>query len=255
MCELLALSFNKEVNASIAFRGFRRRGEENPDGWGFAYYPDIAAQIFKEPIKAPTSDLSEFIVKNKNIQSKIFISHVRYGSKGSISFKNTHPFRRELFAREYVFAHNGTLHNYELLEMNDFHPIGETDSEYIFCYILDKIKENRIKKWTKKEFDWLKNLFSEINDLGKFNCLMSNGELLFCYFDKNGYNGLHYVQRKTPFYKIQLKDEDFEINLAEEKSPKQKGYIVATQPLTNEKWIKFNPGELIVFKGGKIIYS
>jgi glutamine amidotransferase len=51
-----------------------------------------------------------------------------------------------------------------------------------------------------------------------------------------------------------MKDEDFEINLAEEKKPSQAGYVVATTPLTSENWTEFRPGELIVFRGGKKIY-
>jgi len=61
MCELLGMSFNLPVRPSISFRGFRHRGEENPDGWGIAFYPDEAAQIIKEPIKAAKSHLSRFL--------------------------------------------------------------------------------------------------------------------------------------------------------------------------------------------------
>ena len=41
------------------------------------------------------------------------------------------------------------------------------------------------------------------------------------------------ARRKAPFEKMKLEDEDFEINLAEEKSPDQQGYIIASKPLTN----------------------
>jgi len=44
MCELLGMSFNLPVRPSISFRGFRHRGEENPDGWGIAFYPDEAGR-------------------------------------------------------------------------------------------------------------------------------------------------------------------------------------------------------------------
>ena len=54
MCELLGLSFNLAVNPSLSFRGFKFRGQENPDGWGIAYYPDEASQLFKEPTMAPS---------------------------------------------------------------------------------------------------------------------------------------------------------------------------------------------------------
>lgn len=46
------------------------------------------------------------------------------------------------------------------------------------------------------------------------------------------------------------------MNLAEEKSPDQEGYIVATKRLTKaEHWEDFEPGELVVFAEGKIAYS
>ncbi|MFN3695708.1 MAG: class II glutamine amidotransferase, partial [Ignavibacterium sp.] len=54
---------------------------------------------------------------------------------------------------------------------------------------------------------------------------------------------------------VRLLDEDYEINLAEEKSPFQAGYIIASHPLTDENWLKFEPGKLKVFKGGEIVYS
>jgi len=83
---------------------------------------------------------------------------------------------------------------------------------------------------------------------------MSDGEYLFAYHDINGYNGLHYVKQRAPFSSIRLRDEDYEINLAEEKDPRQRGYIIATQPLTSENWIRFSFGELMVFKDGDVIY-
>jgi glutamine amidotransferase len=57
---------------------------------------------------------------------------------------------------------------------------------------------------------------------GNFNCIFSDGEFLFFYFDKNGYNGLSFVRRQAPFSSVRLEDEDFEINLSEEKALKIK---------------------------------
>ena len=253
MCELLGMSFNQPVRPSLSFRGFRHRGERNPDGWGIAYYPDESVQVIKEPIKASKSLLSEFIMKYP--KSKIFIAHVRYSSGSSVTYKNTHPFQRELNGREFVFAHNGTLHNYRGFNTGRFKPVGETDSEYAFCHILNSIENERISSWTDKNFKWLHNKLNEINEFGNFNCLLSDGEYLFCYYDKNGHNGLCFVQRKAPFNIVHLKDEDFEINLSEKKDPSQKGFIIATRRLTDERWENFLPAELMVFKNGEIIFS
>ena len=255
MCELLGMSFNLPVRPSISFRGFRLRSKENPHGWGLAFYPDESAQVIKEPIKAKKSRLSEFLRDYELVRSKIFIAHVRYTSVGKISHKNTHPFYRELNGKEYVFAHNGTLHGYKALKLGRFSRIGETDSEYVFCHLLSCIEERKIEKWTKEDFDWLAKKLSEINDYGTFNCIFSDGEYLFCYHDKNGYKGLCFDHRKPPYSSIRLLDEDWEINLAEEKDLRQTGFIIATRRLTDEPWMPFKAGELIVFKDGKMVYS
>ena len=254
MCELLGMSFNLPVKPSISFKGFRHRGESNPHGWGIAFYPDKSAQVVKEPIKAKESSLSKFLQEYQEVKSEIFVAHVRYTSIGSKSHKNTHPFHRELNGTEYVFAHNGTFSSYKTLPLGRFKPIGETDSEYVFCYLLKCIEERGITRWKKDDFDWLAEKLREINRYGSFNCIFSDGKHLFCYYDKNGHNGLCFVQRKPPYDKIRLLDEDWEINLAEEKRPEQTGFIIATRRLTNESWKDFKFGELIVFRGGKVIY-
>jgi len=256
MCELLGLCFNKPVRPKISFRGFRRRGRRNPHGWGLAFYPDESAQVLKEPIESTESPLSKFIVSYDLIKSKIFIAHVRLKSSGRRSYKNTHPFSRELNEKDYIFAHNGTI-SVESLELGRFKPVGETDSEHVFCHILHCIEERGIERWRISDFKWLHEKFREINELGEFNCLMSDGTHLFAYHDVDGYNGLCFVRREPPFGVVELRDEDFVIDLvdlAEKKDPSQRGYVIASKPLTNEDWQKFEPGGLLVFRDGEIIY-
>ena len=255
MCELLGMSFNRAVNPKISFKGFQQRGKNNPDGWGIAYYPDKSVQIFKEHIQINTSKFADFLKNYSFMNSKIFIAHVRRTSVGKNSHKNTHPFCRELNGKEYLFAHNGTICNFNKLNLGRFKPIGETDSEYMFCHLLNSIQKKKIINWNENEFKWLRQKFSQINKFGKLNCLMSNGEYLFCYHDIEGYNGLCFVQRKSPFQIIKLEDLDWKIDLKEEKTTSQTGYIIATKRLTDEKWIKFEEGELIIFRNGKMIYS
>ncbi len=255
MCQLLGLSFNQTVDISLSFRGFRHRGENNPDGWGLAYYTGNHAKLIKEVKSAADSNLAEIIVTDRKIKSKIFISHVRYSSVGSLSYNNTHPFKRRLFDKDFIFAHNGTLNKLDKFSVNEFKPNGETDSEHAFCYILEQIKKFNISIWNELSFIWLGDVLRDINKLGKFNCLMSDGEYLFCYSDKDGYVGLYFLKRQAPFETVHLLDEDYKINLAEDKKPDQQGYVIASSPLTNEKWELFSEGMLTVFKNGEIIYS
>ncbi len=254
MCELLGMSFNMAVNPHISFRAFRSRGESNPDGWGLAYYPDSSCQIFKEEIKAGASPLSKFLMGYEKIRSRTIIGHVRHKSRGDSSRRNTHPFSRELHGKEFVFAHNGTLDGCEALDTGHFEPIGDTDSERAFCYILDRIRQENIVFRGKEQFEWLAHELNEINEYGDLNCILSDGEFLFCYHDRKGYNQLCLQHRKPPYERIRLKDEDWEIDLAAEKGSEQTGYVIATTPLTDEEWVAFAEGELRVFKEGREVY-
>ena len=261
MCELLGLSFNQKITPSLSLRGFRHRGDNNPHGWGLVWYPDKSTSIIKEPLKAGTSKLSEFLQEYRVVSSSIFIAHVRWGNVGGTSNSNTHPFTRELFGYDYAFAHNGTLRgDYNTsLQFEFYQPIGDTDSEHAFCHLMGCFRIREIKKWSiegsTERFEWLHAKLTEVNAFGKFNCIFSDGQYLFCYHDHNGYNGLTYVRRESPFDSVRLIDEDFEINLIEEKDPAQRGYIIATSPLTNEDWTPFAHGELKVFREGRMVYS
>ena len=254
MCELLALSFNTPVNFRLSIKVFRRRGVENPHGWGITFYPDKAALVVKEAAPSVSSSLLDFLSSYGRIRSRIFIAHVRRASAGSVAYRNTHSFLRELNGREYVFAHNGTLRGLERLELGRFRPVGETDSEYAFCYLLAEIERRGVDRWRREDFEWLHCKLRGLNELGTLNCLLSDGEYLFAYHDINGYNGLHYVWRATPFPKVKLADEDLEVDLQELKEPGERGYVIATRPLTSEDWLSFTLGELVVFKDGMIVY-
>ena len=254
MCELLGLSFNAAVRPNVSFKGFRLRGEANPDGWGVAFYPDKSAQVVKEPLEAEESQLSEFIESYPKIKSKIFIGHVRLNSTAPPSHMNTHPFQRELNGADFIFAHNGTLNDYHgNLDISTFKPVGKTDSETAFCHLLNKIKGKNVDSWDNSSYRWLLDKITYINQYGKFNCLFSDGEYLFCYYDMNGYNSLFYLHREAPYDHTHLSDEHFDMHLKKQKITEKEGYIIATRPLTSEKWHKFQPGELKIFKNGEII--
>jgi glutamine amidotransferase len=238
MCQLLGLSSNKNVDIQLSLREFRHRGKSNPHGWGFTFYFNGKWEIVKEP-----NTLADVDIKSEKFQfkSKIIIGHVRLASCGNKSHSNTHPFLKD----KWVFAHNGTVKkimNTKGFQLNKFKPSGETDSEYAFCYLLEKIwQETNLKKI--KEI--LQSEAERIKKYGRFNFLLSEGEILYAYGD----DCLFFVQRKAPFPEVSLKDEGYTVHLAEIKSPEEKAILIATEPLTtNENWKKISG--LKLFKDG-----
>lgn len=252
MCELLGLNFNKPVHPSLSFRGFRGRDKGNPDGWGIARFDGRACQVFKEPVAASQSTLAAFLGHYDPFASKIFIAHVRDASRGGRTLQNTHPFSRVFRGREIALAHNGTLDRVMDRSELKFHPVGETDSEYLFCALLTVLARRCIEL---ADFEAVQVVLRDFNRFGTMNLLFSEGEHLFSYRDQDGYNGLCLVERSAPFDRVSLQDDDWEVDLAEEKRPEQQGFVIATHPLTDEPWGDLSPGCLAVFRDGERIYG
>lgn len=249
MCELLGLAFNQPVTVGISFRAFRHRGVANPHGWGLAWFHDGQAEIRKEAEPAYTSEEARAIL-NEPISSNIFIGHVRSASRGAVADENTHPFCHDLGGTPVVFAHNGTL--YDLPEPDDFKPGGDTDSEQAFCLLLSWMQKDRI---TFSDFQQIEDWLRAFNRHGKMNLLFSNGSELFAYRDADGYNGLCLTYREAPFGRVTLEDEDWTIDLSQVKKPSERGFVIATRPLTSEDWTNLRPGSLLVIQAGRVVYG
>jgi predicted glutamine amidotransferase len=129
------------------------------DGWGIAYLEDDRLKVFRST-KAVYKD--DQINQFKNLQSNLVILHARKASKGSVNIKNVHPFECKLNGHHYFFFHNGTIRD-EILFDPQFHPMGKTDSERLFYYLLTntngelteddlRVKLNSIKNFTAANF-------------------------------------------------------------------------------------------------------
>lgn len=269
MCQLLGLAFNRPVSPGLSFRGFRHRGTTNPDGWGIAAIDTDRVTIHKEPVNALESEQAATLPDRDPLHAPVFIAHVRATSRGrDRHLDDTHPFSRPLDGGTLVLAHNGTIRDMQKLRGlvgPGFAPRGQTDSELILGAILAGIDRARGPRGSAAagphpgllaDHEALENLLHEINDLGTVNLLFSDGQRLFCYFDRAGYNGLAWTRRSAPFQRVALRDEDWTADLVEEKEPSQKGYVIATRPLTDgETWRSFAPGRLVVFERGEAVFG
>jgi predicted glutamine amidotransferase len=266
MCDLLGISFRNPINARISLDAFQISGDKNPDGWGLGYYKGEILQVIKEAEPAIQSGLYDFL--EAYTESKLYISHVRRSTRGSRSYLNTHPFYRKLIINglrcEWLFAHNGTLNELAHLDLTKLNPLGETDSEHAFCYILQSIFNCGITSWTNDDFVFIESILRDINSKqNELNCIFSNGSLLFCYSDENKHNnGLRYMKKYDTSGKIDLVSQGAKLGLIDIQSasvsgsmPQENvGYIIVTRELSGENWVEFDDGELIVFKDGCIVY-
>jgi predicted glutamine amidotransferase len=256
MCELLGMSANTPTDICFSFTGLIERGGHtgpHRDGWGIVFYEGAGARAFHDPSPSAQSPLADW-VKAYPIKSQIVLSHIRQANVGSISLENTHPFQRELWGRSFSFAHNGQVPDVKNYPLNFYKPIGQTDSEHAFCWVLDRLRTKfpvlpeRLEEWLPVVAD----ACTELAKLGVFNMLLSDGNVLLSFCSSK----LYWITRQAPFNQASLKDTQLTVNFAKETTPQDKVTIIATEPLTqNEAWKPYIKGEFRCFLNGDSIFE
>lgn len=254
MCELLGLSANSQTTVIRSFTTLAQRGGgtgPHKDGWGITFYEGYnGCRTFKDTKPSCCSAVSDFIQSNE-IESNLVIAHIRQANRGEVTAANTHPFTRELFGRCWTMAHNGQLDADISLETGDFIPLGQTDSELAFCFILNELK----KAFQSEPIDEAKmfRIIVEkarfLNQHGIFNMLLSDGRkfLAFCG------SKLAWLHRSAPFGEVEYLEGKGSCDLTSVYDEKDKVTFVATQPVTNEPWVSMEPGDYALFENGECL--
>ena len=251
MCQLLGMNCNVPTDIVFSFTGFATRGgrtDEHKDGWGIAFFEGAGVRLFVDHQSAVASPVAD-LIKRYPIKSRNVIAHIRKATQGHIALENCHPFVRELWGRYWVFAHNGDLKNFAPKLHGPFRPVGSTDSELAFCYLLQQLHAQfgDTAPTTEALRHALKTLTEEIAAHGVFNMMLSDGSALYAYCSTK----LHYIVRQYPFTQAMLSDEDLSVDFSEVTTPNDRVALIVTEPLTtNETWHAFAPGELKIFFDG-----
>ncbi len=253
MCELMGMSANVPTDICFSFSGLLERGGRtgpHKDGWGIGFYEGKGFRSFIDPLPCCNSELAG-LIKNYPIKSHTVISHIRQANSGGIKLENTHPFSRELWGQHWCYAHNGQLKGFEQLACDVYTPVGETDSEHAFCWLLSQISLLDQEETSKCDFAYkMKPKLDHLRSLGVFNMLMSDSTYLYAYCSTK----LSWITRKAPFGEANLKDVDLQVNFVNETTLSDVVTVVATEPLThNEEWNTMSEGELVVFRNGSLI--
>ncbi|KDB50657.1 glutamine amidotransferase [Sphaerotilus natans subsp. natans DSM 6575] len=247
MCQLLGLNANTPTDLVFSFTGFAHRAVEHRDGFGIAFFEGAGLRLFVDHQSAAESPVAAMI-RHYPIRSRHIVTHIRKATQGRVALENTHPFVRELWGRYWVFAHNGNLVDYHPKLHASFHPVGDTDSERAFCWLMQELAKNHARMPSIPDLtQTLAELAPQIARHGTFNFLLSQGEALWAHCTTQ----LHYVLRRHPFADAQLQDADLTVDFAEHTTPQDRVAVIVTEPLTtNETWVALAPGELAVFVDG-----
>lgn len=260
MCQLLGVSSSSPTSSTLLLRPFYDRGggtDCHSHGWGLALLRNGGIwEIYNETHAAATSVKAKEIISSANtgnLVAKSMISHIRYATMGEVCLENVHPFRRQLFGLEFVFAHNGDVDVSKLktttstnMLSGPFQPLGGTDSEYFFCLILNHLHDR-----FSTDLPTLEDLYYAIEEICLdvccqqqdgiiLNFLLGFGEVLFGFSwpgkrpGGHVWNSLHYALKQ---------DDD------------NHAAIISTKPITEavDGWIEFQKGNLLLFVNGRLI--
>jgi glutamine amidotransferase len=229
------------------------------DGWGVAFYDGMDAQVFREPEPAATSEWMRFLLEHQR-RSACVLSHVRLATTGAVALRNTQPFSRVLGGRRHVFCHNGDLpHLPADCQSLHIRPIGETDSERVFCCLLEKLDVlwQQGRPALDRRLAVIEPLFMRLSALGgQANFLYSDGDYLYAFANKRRQQsgrveppGLYYLERHCETDPDALTDATTAQTGAE-----QRVICFASVALTPEAWVALEPDQLIVARHGRIVW-
>ena len=230
MCELFGFSSQNDYEANEYLKIFYSHSDHHPHGWGLACISRNGALIEKESISASMSNyLKERL--SQPIESRIMLAHIRYATIGNVEYKNCHPFTgKDNTGRRWTLIHNGTIFDYPPLSSYIQKQIGDTDSERVFLFLLDRLNAAQEKKGSRlvfeERFELFDNIICDMARGNKLNLLFSDGKYLYAHTNCKG--TLYYLTKS---------------NLT----------LLSTVPLSEEAWQPLPFTRLTAFYNGKLL--
>jgi predicted glutamine amidotransferase len=256
MCELLGMSASVPTDICFSFAGLIQRGGAtgpHRDGWGIAFYEGKGYRAFHDPGASAESEIARFI-QGYSIKSHTVICHIRKANRGRVCLENTHPFSRELWGQIWSFAHNGQLKGVKKRPLAHYQPVGTSDSEYAFCWLLDQLRTRFIQPPASRKIlrRYIEEKIRDLARLGVFNILISDSRSLYVYCNTN----LSWLTRQAPFGNAQLLDADLTVDFGLLTRPDDVVSVIATHALTvNEPWCRMDKNEFAIFEKGVLRYT
>ncbi|MFZ1862755.1 MAG: class II glutamine amidotransferase [Polyangiales bacterium] len=251
--DLLAICYDSPASPNVRFK----RGSR-PDGWGFAWYPrnGVGASVLKDPHVEYDMAVATAVQRWDRFRSSIFICHS--GTHRGRSFTDAHPFVRSHAGRDWIFAHNGDLRRnldqtLPLDETIGFEPVGHTDSEHAFCWLMGQVRAAGARSLSDVGWERIRDWLHHLNELGTLNVIWSDGLHVVAYHDRSGFNALHQLRRLPPPSTTKLESDLLELDVSKSIDENRTFTIISTRPLSDEPWSQLAPGEMRVISRGRSI--
>ena len=233
MCELFCFNSNTPKRVNECLECFYEHSDQHPHGWGLATIQSDDFIISKEPVKATCSQHLKDILSNPVIGKNVF-AHIRLATVGELISPNCHPFTEtDNYNRTWMLIHNGTIFEYPELDKYRENEKGDTDSERILLYIIDKINDFETVKGSpstiRERFNLLSDIITDMSKSNKLNIMIFDGDLT--YIHTNMKESLHYLKFKD-------------------------GFLISSTPINDdENWKEVELNKVFGLVDGKIVFE
>lgn len=185
MCRLLLILAKEKIDPGWidAFRTLSFKGRvpigSSPghlDGWGLAWFKPSHGWKLRKEASDPRSSSFLRAAETMNMDvPNLIIAHLRKASPGiGTTIWNTQPYEKN----GWIFAHNGTIQLPNRIPLSHFSPVGNSDSERFFLFLLEKLERSHGSLTS----GLLKEALLEIESLCAYsalNFLLSDGHAVF----------------------------------------------------------------------------
>ncbi len=249
MCQIFGYSGYEYIRLNDVLKEFFSHSDLHPNGWGLALLNGEQANIEREALSANQSVYLAGRLTD-NISAPAVLAHIRYATIGNVELKNCHPFTGfDSDGRRWTLIHNGTIFDYPPMDEYVRRQKGDTDSERILLYIIDRLNEERSRKDEPlsdvERFSVIEKYIRAMAAGNKLNLLIYDGEILYAHSNLAG--SLHYYKGSV-------------------------GVIFSTEPLINssvfygdghpgekrfvkEDWNEVPINTLLAYRGAELIYT
>jgi transglutaminase-like putative cysteine protease/predicted glutamine amidotransferase len=259
--EILALNFDCLGSPSIKLKAGEDSKTLKTPGWGFGWYPndDYAASIIKDAMANDTQTLLNALQDGTSFRSTNFMCKVK-GAGKQYTQHDTQPFRRSFGGYDWLFLHNGRLDRNALNELHIdssglLEPVGKTDSELAFCFLLGKLQACSAKSLTDISGNEFLAWMEELDELGTADFVVSDGRSLAIYSGKNSDRHL-YVHRVLPSEKPPVFESELvSLNLEDPRDSLRTVFLVTSFEFEGVSSQPMEPGRLIVVRRGAVYWD
>jgi glutamine amidotransferase len=174
------------------------RQDRAPQGWlGITFYEGRGFRTFKDPEPSAQSPIAK-LVQALPIKSRAVVSHIRQANRGASPGKHP-PLYPRTVGPLLDLCPQWPVDRLQEAAHGRHRPVGDTDSEHAFCWLLDRLEQKYPKRPANfpAMFRYLATLCDELRGLGVFNMLLSDGEFVMTYCSNN----LYWLTRRAPLAK------------------------------------------------------